>query len=133
VVHVLGWMFFNTTFYGLLTWMPTYLFKVHDFDIKVLGSASFIIFFAAFVGELVGGWLGDTWRSRGGAPNAVFRTLFGIAAIMATVSNFQAMTSTLAWASNSAAGRGVAHLTLPHDVIGGKSDGSGAGEEMVPV
>jgi MFS transporter, ACS family, D-galactonate transporter len=84
----LGWMFFNTTFYGLLTWMPTYLFKVHGFDIKVLGSASFIIFFAGFVGELVGGWIGDTWRSRGGAPNTVFRTLFGIAAIMATVSIF---------------------------------------------
>jgi MFS transporter, ACS family, D-galactonate transporter len=84
----LGWMFFNTTFYGLLTWMPTYLFKVHGFDIKVLGSASFIIFFAGFVGELVGGWIGDTWRSRGGAPNAVFRTLFGVAAVMATVSIF---------------------------------------------
>jgi ACS family D-galactonate transporter-like MFS transporter len=84
----LGWMFFNTTFYGLLTWMPTYLFKVHGFDIKVLGSASFIIFFSGFVGELVGGWIGDAWRSRGGAPNMVFRTLFGIAAIMATISIF---------------------------------------------
>ena len=84
----LGWMFFNTTFYGLLTWMPTYLFKVHGFDIKALGGASFIIFFAGFVGELVGGWIGDTWRERGGAPNTVFRTLFGIAAIMATVSIF---------------------------------------------
>jgi ACS family D-galactonate transporter-like MFS transporter len=84
----LGWMFFNTTFYGLLTWMPTYLFKVHGFDIKTLGGASFIIFFSGFVGELVGGWLGDAWRSRGGTPNLVFRTLFGIAAIMATVSIF---------------------------------------------
>ena len=84
----LGWMFFNTTFYGLLTWMPTYLFKVHGFDIKALGGASFIIFFAGFVGELVGGWIGDGWRARGGAPNTVFRTLFGIAAIMATVSIF---------------------------------------------
>jgi ACS family D-galactonate transporter-like MFS transporter len=84
----LGWMFFNTTFYGLLTWMPTYLFKVHGFDIKTLGGASFIIFFSGFVGELVGGWLGDFWRSRGGGPNLVFRTLFGIAAIMATVSIF---------------------------------------------
>lgn len=84
----LGWMFFNTTFYGLLTWMPTYLFKVHGFDIKALGSASFIIFFAGFVGELVGGWIADTWRGRGGTPNLVFRTLFGIAAIMATVSIF---------------------------------------------
>jgi ACS family D-galactonate transporter-like MFS transporter len=84
----LGWMFFNTTFYGLLTWMPTYLFKVHGFDIKTLGGASFIIFFAGFVGELVGGWIGDMWRSRGGTPNMVFRTLFGIAAIMATISIF---------------------------------------------
>jgi MFS transporter, ACS family, D-galactonate transporter len=84
----LGWMCFNTTFYGLLTWMPTYLFKVHGFDIKALGSASFVIFFAGFVGELVGGWIGDGWRSRGGAPNLVFRTLFAIAAIMATVSIF---------------------------------------------
>jgi ACS family D-galactonate transporter-like MFS transporter len=84
----LGWMFFNTTFYGLLTWMPTYLFKVHNFDIKTLGGASFIIFFSGFVGELVGGWIGDFWRSRGGSPNLVFRTLFGIAAILATMSIF---------------------------------------------
>src|SRR5882762_1131228 len=84
----LGWMFFNVTFYGLLTWMPTYLYKVHNFDIKTLGGASFIIFFSGFVGELVGGWIGDYWRSRGGAPNLVFRTLFGIAAILATMSIF---------------------------------------------
>ena len=84
----LGWLFFNTTFYGLLTWMPTYLFKVHHFDIKELGGASFIIFFAGFVGELVGGWICDRWRSNGGAPNMVFRTLFGIAAILATISIF---------------------------------------------
>jgi ACS family D-galactonate transporter-like MFS transporter len=51
----LGWFFFNTTFTGLLTWMPTYLFKVHNFDIKTLGGASFIIFFSGFIGELVGG------------------------------------------------------------------------------
>ncbi len=84
----LGWMFFNTTFYGLLTWMPTYLYKVHNFDIKTLGGASFIIFFAGFVGELVGGYIGDYWRSHGGGPNLVFRTLFGIAAIMTTISIF---------------------------------------------
>lgn len=83
-----GWMFFNTVFYGLLTWLPSYLFKVHGFDIKTLGGASFIIFFAGFVGELVGGLLGDFWRSRGGSPNLVFRTLFGIAALIATVSVF---------------------------------------------
>ena len=83
-----GWMFFNTVFYGLLTWMPTYLFKVHGFDIKTLGGATFIIFFAGFIGELVGGLIADAWRSRGGAPNLVFRSLFGFAAFIATVSVF---------------------------------------------
>lgn len=83
-----GWMFFNTVFYGLLTWMPNYLFKVHGLDIKSLGSASFIIFFAGFVGEICGGTVGDLWITRGGRPNVVFRTLFGIAAVLATVSIF---------------------------------------------
>jgi ACS family D-galactonate transporter-like MFS transporter len=84
----LGWMFFNVTFYGLLTWMPTYLFNVHNLDIKSLGGASFIIFFSGFVGELIGGWIGDRWRSSGGSPNLVYRTLFAIAAIMVTISIF---------------------------------------------
>jgi MFS transporter, ACS family, D-galactonate transporter len=84
----LGWMFFNVTFYGLLTWMPTYLFNVHNLDIKSLGNTSFIIFFSGFVGELIGGWLGDRWRERGGSPNLVYRTLFAIAAIMVTISIF---------------------------------------------
>jgi ACS family D-galactonate transporter-like MFS transporter len=84
----LGWMCFNTVFYGLLTWLPSYLYKVQGFDIKTLGGASFIIFFAGFVGEIVGGFIADAWKSRGGAPNVVFRTLFGIAAVIATVSIF---------------------------------------------
>lgn len=84
----LGWMFFNTVFYGLLTWMPTYLFKVHGLDIKQLGGALFIMFFAGFVGELVGGQIADMWRVRGGQPNKIFRTLFGIAAVVATFSIF---------------------------------------------
>ena len=84
----LGWFFFNVTFYGLLTWMPTYLFKVHNLDIKSLGNTSFIIFFAGFIGELIGGWIGDRWRENGGSPNLVYRTLFAIAAIMVTISIF---------------------------------------------
>jgi MFS transporter, ACS family, D-galactonate transporter len=83
-----GWMCFNTLFYGLLTWMPNYLAKVHGFDIKQMGGSSFIIFFSGFVGEMVGGWLGDRWKAAGGRPNRVLRTLFGVAALIATVSIF---------------------------------------------
>ncbi|MGO4763302.1 MFS transporter [Cupriavidus sp. 2KB_3] len=84
----IGWMCFNSVFYGLLTWMPNYLNKVHGFDIKAMGGASFIIFFSGFVGELVGGWIADKWKEAGGRPNVVMRTLFGIAAVVATVSIF---------------------------------------------
>ncbi|RZT35527.1 MFS transporter [Cupriavidus agavae] len=84
----IGWMCFNTVFYGLLTWMPNYLNKVHGFDIKAMGGASFIIFFCGFIGELIGGWIADKWKEAGGRPNVVMRTLFGIAAVVATVSIF---------------------------------------------
>ena len=84
----IGWMCFNTVFYGLLTWMPNYLNKVHGFDIKAMGGASFIIFFSGFIGELIGGWIADKWKEAGGRPNVVMRTLFGIAAVVATVSIF---------------------------------------------
>jgi MFS transporter, ACS family, D-galactonate transporter len=82
----LGWMSFNAVFYGLLTWMPTYLSAAQGLDIKQLGGSLFAMFFAGFVGELVGGQIADMWRARGGQPNTIFRTLFGVAAIVATLS-----------------------------------------------
>ncbi len=54
-----GFMCCTTLYYGLLTWMPTYLHKVHGFDLKEMGDASFIIFICGFVGELVGGFISD--------------------------------------------------------------------------
>jgi ACS family D-galactonate transporter-like MFS transporter len=84
----LGWMFFNTVWFGLLTWLPNYLFKVHGLNIATLGGATFTIFFSGFVGELVAGCISDNWRTRGGRPNQVYRTMFAVAALFATVSIF---------------------------------------------
>ena len=81
-----GWMTFNCVFYGLLTWMPTYLHKEYGFNIMKMGGASFIIFFSGFIGELVGGWLADKWRANGGNPNKVMRTLLGLAGVLVTIS-----------------------------------------------
>jgi ACS family D-galactonate transporter-like MFS transporter len=55
---------------------------------KQLGGASFVIFLSGFIGELIGGYVADHWKARGGSPNLVYRTLFGIAAVVATVSIF---------------------------------------------
>lgn len=80
-----GWMCFNALFYGLLTWMPTYLSKEYGFDIKQMGGAVFIMFFSGFVGELVGGWVADKWMEAGAAQATVLRTLFGFSSIVATL------------------------------------------------
>jgi ACS family D-galactonate transporter-like MFS transporter len=85
-----GWMCFNSLFYGLLTWMPNYLNKVHNFDIAAMGGASFIVFLSGFAGELIGGWIADAWMATGVSSNRVMRTLFGFAAIVATASIFSA-------------------------------------------
>lgn len=81
-----GWMFFNTLFYGMLTWMPNYLAKTYGFDIQKMGGALFLMFFSGFVGELAGGWVADKWRAAGASPNRVLRTLFGIASVLTTAS-----------------------------------------------
>jgi len=71
-----------TVYYGLMTWGPMYLAKTQNLDIKSIGSSIFIIFGAGFVGELVGGWIADKWREKGGSHNTVMRTLLSMAGIM---------------------------------------------------
>ncbi len=79
-----GYACYNSVFYGLLTWMPSYLHKVHNLDIKAMGGATFLIFMCGFIGELFGGWLSDKWKAGGGQPNTVMRSMFaGSAAIAA--------------------------------------------------
>ena len=57
-------------------------------DIGALGWASFLIFFAGFAGELVGGQLLDHFLHKTGATETVYRTLFGISAGLATIAVF---------------------------------------------
>jgi MFS transporter, ACS family, D-galactonate transporter len=84
----LGWMGFGVMFTGFIAWLPSYLQATYGFNIKTMGGASFLIYMCGFVGELVAGWISDKWKDRGGAPNVVFRTMFGIAAVISTVSIF---------------------------------------------
>jgi MFS transporter, ACS family, D-galactonate transporter len=97
---LIGFMCCTTLYYGLLTWMPTYLHKVQGFDIQQMGSASFVIFFCGFIGELVGGYIADKWLATGAAPNLVMRTIFGVAGVVATIAVFS-----------------VAHATSPKMVV----------------
>ncbi|MFC4766781.1 MFS transporter [Effusibacillus consociatus] len=84
----LGWFSFNTVFYGLMTWGPSYLAKTQNLDIKSLGFSTLVIFGCGFVGEIIGGWIADKWREKGGNFNTVMRTMLAIAGIMTSLSIF---------------------------------------------
>ena len=115
----LGWMFFNATFYGLLTWMPTYLFNGpqprHQARSAAHPSSSS---FQASSANWSADWIGDRWRSSGGSPNLVFRTLFGIAAIMATISIFLVAYSHAILVRRAAALLDAVLSALVRDVLG---------------
>lgn len=78
-----GYSCILAVFYGLLTWMPSYLHKAHGLDISAMGGATFLIFMCGFIGELVGGWIGDKWRASGASPNLVMRSMFSGSALVA--------------------------------------------------
>jgi ACS family D-galactonate transporter-like MFS transporter len=84
----LGWFGFNLVWYGLVTWAPLYLSAARGLSIAQIGGATFFIFGAGFVGELIGGYAADFWKERGGAPNLVMRTVLGISAVLTTLSIF---------------------------------------------
>ncbi len=85
---ILGYTFSNIVFFGLLTWLPSYLAKVHGLDIRQMGSATFLIYICGFAGEIFAGNLGDRWKNAGGRPNTVMRTLLCISAAIVTLAAF---------------------------------------------
>ncbi|WP_066289935.1 MFS transporter [Bacillus sp. FJAT-29937] len=90
----LGWFSFNTVFYGLMTWGPSYLAKTQNLDIKAIGGSILIIFGSGFIGEIIGGLITDKWRDKGGNFNTVMRTMLSIAGIMTAIAIFLLSRST---------------------------------------
>lgn len=76
----------NLIFYGLMTWLPSYLLKAHGFNLKAMGNATFLIFLCGFVGEICCGWIADNWRSSGAGANLVYRSMLSIGAASVAVS-----------------------------------------------
>jgi ACS family D-galactonate transporter-like MFS transporter len=85
---LLGWLGFDLVWYGLVTWAANYLAQARHVSLATIGGATFIIFGAGFVGEIVGGFLADYWKERGGSPNVVMRTVLGISGVLTTLSTF---------------------------------------------
>jgi MFS family permease len=56
---VLIWFLFDITFWGFVSWLPSYLMKVRKFTLLQTGINGSIPFFVGTVGMLVGGYLSD--------------------------------------------------------------------------
>ena len=56
---VLIWFLFDITFWGFVSWLPTYLMKVRGFSLMKTGVTGAIPFLFGAAGTLLGGWLSD--------------------------------------------------------------------------
>ncbi|HMM21759.1 MAG TPA: MFS transporter [Selenomonadales bacterium] len=55
-------LFFNTSAWGFVSWLPTYLVNVRHFEILKMGITASLPFLVGTVGFALGGWLNDRFR-----------------------------------------------------------------------
>ncbi len=53
------WFFFDITFWGFMSWVPSYLVNERGYAMVKMGVTASIPFFAGTVGLILGGWLSD--------------------------------------------------------------------------
>lgn len=56
---VIAYFCFLCTFYGLLTWLPSYLVKARGFALIKMGIFAGLPFLALGIGQPIGGWISD--------------------------------------------------------------------------
>jgi len=61
---VLIWFLFDITFWGFVSWLPSYLMKIRQFTLLQTGINGSIPFFVGTVGMLVGGYLSDRLKGQ---------------------------------------------------------------------
>lgn len=61
-------LFFNTTAWGFVSWLPTYLVKVRGFEIMKMGITASLPFLIGTVGFALGGWLNDKFKNHKKVP-----------------------------------------------------------------
>ncbi|ARU92934.1 MFS transporter [Tatumella citrea] len=94
IALICGWCSYSTVFYGLMTWLPFYLQKDRDLNLKDMGMAMAFIFFLCFIGQMLGGYLMDKLRKRGYKDNTVFHSFLSVSAIAAGVGVYLAAQAT---------------------------------------
>jgi ACS family D-galactonate transporter-like MFS transporter len=74
-----GWAMMN---FGLLTWGPSYLAQARGLDLKQMGSATFIIFGAGFLGSLASGFISDALQRNGYRQSTVLKAMLTLSGLV---------------------------------------------------
>ena len=77
-----GWAMMN---FGLLTWGPSYLAQARGLDLKQMGSATFVIFGAGFLGSLTSGFLSDALQGQGYRQSVVLKAMLTLSGLVMLV------------------------------------------------
>lgn len=75
------WFFFDITYWGFVSWLPSYLIKGRGFTLEQLGLYGSIPFFVGTVSLIMGGVLSDKLKVRGFHRKWLFIPTCAIAAI----------------------------------------------------
>jgi sugar phosphate permease len=59
--YAVGMFLYMMMNWGLNVWLTTFLVRQHGFSLKTMGFYAAMPFFAAFVANLLGGWIADKW------------------------------------------------------------------------
>lgn len=74
----MSWAMIN---FGLLTWGPSYLAQGRGFDLKQMGSATFVIFLSGMAGSLFAGFAADALFARGWSRTVVYKGMLGLSGL----------------------------------------------------
>jgi len=80
---LVGRVAWTMIFFGLLTWGPSYFAQARGFDLKQMGSATFLIFLSGSIGSLTGGLIADALHQRGLSRAVVYKCMLGFSGLLA--------------------------------------------------
>lgn len=83
----IAYFFFLCTFYGLLTWLPSYLAKARGISLIKMGFVAGLPFLALGMSQPFGGWISDKWLRGRRKTIIILATLSAAPALYAVISS----------------------------------------------
>ncbi|MBP2634545.1 MAG: major facilitator superfamily 1 [Firmicutes bacterium] len=124
---VLIWFLFDITFWGFVSWLPSYLMKVRGFSIVKTGIYGSLPFFIGTIGMLAGGYLSDRFKGQRKwlfIPNTIVAAFFLYMTYSVTSADYAVVyqcVSALFMFLAFAAFWGLVIDTIPPEIMGASS------------